>query len=712
MNSKQLLKRLSLSAFTILAVTTFTFVIIKLLPGGIDAFLRSTVAGQGDSAGDVTNFDGPINPNGTILEQYLSYMSGALQGDFGISLYYQEPVGNVLISAIPWTVFVLASALILTFAIGILLGAALAYNEGGKFDIYISTLSTFLNSVPYYIAAVILVFVLGHQWELFPTSGRYNIDATVGLNIPFISSAIHHAALPIASIVLTGFGFRALAMRGNSIQVLGQDYVRVARLRGLSQRRIITEYVGRNAVLPMYTGFLIAIGFMFGGSVVLERIFQYKGVGFYLFRAISARDYPLMMGSFILITVAVVLGLLIADLTYGFIDPRANTDENEGSDMTVGQYLSQLLEHARHSPTAIKSAVSNKNNNDRYNTADSIEVISDASAKQLLQATSDTEVSRQDRIRQIWAEWVIAPYRIIKEDPRARIGTVIVLFYLLMGTVAPLLVSEPKPNQGPVMVQWFQNMQYPLGTTAAGQSILSLIVYSTPPMFKMIISGGVFATGIATVIGLVAGYSAGGLSDKVLMTISDIAMTIPGLPLIMVLATVIEPTDPYLVGILLTINAWGGIARQVRSQVLSIRRESYIEASRVLSLRKHTILTKDILPNVMPYIFIKFVESARRVIFSSVALYFLGVLPFKTLNWGVIINLGYRNGALYSWSTAYWLISPIIVIISLTYGLILLAQGTDQLFNPRVRARHVEETKQESLDTEVNTPTNSVVDDD
>jgi peptide/nickel transport system permease protein len=146
------------------------------------------------------------------------------------------------------------------------------------------------------------------------------------LSVTFLVDALWHAAMPIASFVVTTFGLQALAMRGNSIRVLGEDYLRVARLRGLPDRRIGIMYVGRNAILPLYTEFMIAIGFMFGGSIILEQIFSYPGIGFYLFQSISSRDFPLMMGTFIVITLSVTLAVYVADLTYGLVDPRAGGD--------------------------------------------------------------------------------------------------------------------------------------------------------------------------------------------------------------------------------------------------------------------------------------------------------------------------------------------------------------------------------------------------
>jgi peptide/nickel transport system permease protein len=175
-------------------------------------------------------------------------------------------------------------------------------------------------------------------------------------------------------------------------------------------------------------------------------------------------------------------------------------------------------------------------------------------------------------------------------------------------------------------------------------------------------------------------------------------MTIPGLPLVIVLAVALEPENPFVIGLLLTVNAWAGLARTIRSQVLSLRSESYVEASRIMGVSTPHIIYDDILPNIMPYVLINFMSAARNVIFSSVGLYFLGILPFTTLNWGVMMNLAYKNSALLTLNAAHWLIIPMFVISLLSYGLIMFSQGMDRVFNPRVRARHATTTSDEGVE--------------
>jgi len=270
-----------------------------------------------------------LNPEKPLISQYISYMSELARGDLGKSIYYGDPVVNIIAGALPWTVLVMSVSLVLIFGIGILLGAAMAFFEGGKFDTVASIVSTVMASTPFYVLAIWMVFILGYRWGMFPTGGRYNTIHSVGLTPQFLGSVAYHAVLPVTSLVLTGYGTRALTMRGNSISVLGSDYMRVADLRGIRRRIVITRYVVRNAVLPMYTSFLIAIGFMFGGSVILEVIFQYFGLGYYLYQAVNTGDIPLLMGTFLIITISVVFSIFIGDLTYGRIDPRAGGAQDE-----------------------------------------------------------------------------------------------------------------------------------------------------------------------------------------------------------------------------------------------------------------------------------------------------------------------------------------------------------------------------------------------
>lgn len=305
------------------------------------------------------------------------------------------------------------------------------------------------------------------------------------------------------------------------------------------------------------------------------------------------------------------------------------------------------------------------------------------------QTVSDTQVSFADRAGRAFDEFVVAPAKILWGDWRARVGGLIILFFIGMGTLGPMVVPAPETNMAPRLLTPMEDTAYPLGTDSAGRTLLSMVVHATPPMLKMIVAGAVFSTGLATIVGTFSGYK-GGRVDQALMTVSDVLMTIPGLPLIIVLAALFQPESAYVIGILLTINRWAGLSRTIRSQVLTIRNREYVEVSRTMGIPTHRIVAKDILPNIMPYVTVNFVNLSRQVIFASVALYYLGVLPSKGIkNWGVIMELAFSSGgALFTWKAAHWLYVPMAAIVLLSLGLILFAQGTDRIFNPRIRAKH------------------------
>lgn len=709
MDRNYAVRRVAQAVLTVWAVITITFGLTRLMPGDPRTFLMAMSSGQSNVEVPPEEYmdEAAIDPSGSLLEQYVDYLTLLAQGELGQSIHFDQPVAAILMDGVPWTVFLVATSLPLTFGIGIVLGAFMAYYEGTTFDKALSSLSTLLNSIPFYIAAVILLMLFAYEFPIFPNRGRSpaHVDPMLSPLVPnpeFVGGVLLHAVLPVVSIVITYFGFRALAMRGNSIQVLGEDFVRVARLRGLPDNRIAMQYVGRNAVLPIYTEFMIALGVVLGNTVVLEEIFAYQGLGYYFFRAIGARDYPLIMGAFLVITIAVVIGLFLADLSYGLIDPRASTGSRSGgstgSRVPLHHRARQVARWVIRLPGRTARWIVDVLPGSGRPTPTADERRSPEPADDTLFETTASETpSRRERYRRAVDEYVLAPGRIIWSDSRARLGSIIILFYLLMGTVGVLVVPEPRTNQGELYLGAFQSAAHPLGTDAVGYDLLSLVVHSTPGMLEMMFAGALFATGIATIIGMLSAY-VGGRLDNVLMFVSDVALAIPAIPLIMVLAVLFGPTEPWKVGILVTINAWGGTARQIRSQVLTIREESYVEASGIMSLSTGNILTKDILPNVIPFVFVRAADMARYVVVVGTALYFLAVLPFDRFNWGVILNSAFQAGAHFGLGFVHWLLVPCIAIIGIIYGVVLFAQGTDAVFNPRVRARHAEriQTEEES----------------
>ena len=329
MKMRWIVKRSIILVLTVYVIITFTFFLIRLMPGNIVDVLVFQYLMEGVPEKEARLMVSALigyNMSKPVLEQYFDYITNLLRGDLGYSLYYYRvPVISILSRAVPWTVFVLSIGITVSFAIGMVLGIIMAYRRGGIFDTIASFFATVISAVPNYIVGLLLLFTFTITVPVYTEGllgGAYDLGLEPGFNWPFIVSVFKHATLPILTYIVTGMGSWMLRMRANTISVLGEDYVLAAEARGLKKRRIALSYVGRNAILPLFTRFTIALGYMFGGSVLIENIFTYPGMGYYLGFSVTSRDYTLMQGAFLLMTSAVVISNFIADFLYSRLDPR------------------------------------------------------------------------------------------------------------------------------------------------------------------------------------------------------------------------------------------------------------------------------------------------------------------------------------------------------------------------------------------------------
>lgn len=325
------------SLLTIWAVTTFTFILIRLMPGNpiqirIDQLMNRgmTYAEAEAQAANLFNFD----PNAPVFQQYLDYMADLAQGDLGRSILGGgTPINSIILEFLPWTLFSVGLGLLLSFVIGTVIGAIIAYRRGGVLDNVMTTLASVLYGIPDYVIALLLILVAGVQLQWFSVGqmrGGADPDLIPGFTLEYILSVFHHAILPVGTYVLSTTGSWILAMKSSTLSTLGEDYITVAKARGLSEARILAAYVGRNALLPLVTRLAISIGFVVGGSVIVEEFFQYPGLGRRLLRAITERDYTTMQGIFLVISISVVASNALSDLLLGWLDPRVRVGKGRG----------------------------------------------------------------------------------------------------------------------------------------------------------------------------------------------------------------------------------------------------------------------------------------------------------------------------------------------------------------------------------------------
>jgi peptide/nickel transport system permease protein len=211
---------------------------------------------------------------------------------------------------------------VLAFLLGTLIGLVSAWRRGGALDSLLPPIFVITSAFPYFWIALLTVWLFGVKLNWLPEFGGYNIGATPGWQWSFISDVLVHSILPAATILVTSIGGWILTMRNNVISVLSEDYVRMARAKGLKPWTVMWGYAGRNAILPNLTGFAMSLGFVVSGAILVEYVFNYPGVGWMLLDAVNNEDYPLMQALFLLITVAVLVAVLLADILTALLDAR------------------------------------------------------------------------------------------------------------------------------------------------------------------------------------------------------------------------------------------------------------------------------------------------------------------------------------------------------------------------------------------------------
>lgn len=319
--------------FTIWVTTSLIFFLIRLMPGNpYDLMVQEMMIQRGmsqEEAEDEASKMTGINITDPLLVQYGTYMKNLMKGDMGSS--YRSPgksVTSLVLARLPWTLVLIGTSLIVSFVIGVSIGTVAAYRRGSFLDNVFSNMAAILDAIPNYLTAIILFMLLGVILKIVPLHfmrGAISPGIKVDFSPEFFVDMLKHMAVPVLAYVLSTAGSWMLTMKSSTISTMGEDYVTAAKARGLKEGRILTSYVGRNASLPLVTRLAISIGFVMGGSVLIERIFTYQGIGMLLWQAISQRDYPLMQAVFLVSTIAIVVANFTADILYGWLDPRVRS---------------------------------------------------------------------------------------------------------------------------------------------------------------------------------------------------------------------------------------------------------------------------------------------------------------------------------------------------------------------------------------------------
>ena len=306
--------------FVLWAIATILFLMFRLLPGDPTlAYIDpSFTADQRTLIQHQFGLDKPLS------EQYLIFLGNTVRGEFGLSFRQRLPVTDLVLSTLPNTLLLTMTALIVAYVFGALFGALLAWKRGTAFEASAIPLVLATRAAPeFWVGMVLLaVFAFGLGW--FPSGGATSAGAIFPSQWARVTSAdfLRHLVLPALTLAIYLQGLPVLLMRSNMMEVMGEEFVTMARMKGLPERDIMLRHAARNALLPLVTAFALGFGASVGGNVVIETVFSWPGLGRMLVDAVGSSDYPLAQGAFLLIAAVLVSMNFIADLLYGLLDPR------------------------------------------------------------------------------------------------------------------------------------------------------------------------------------------------------------------------------------------------------------------------------------------------------------------------------------------------------------------------------------------------------
>ncbi len=318
------LRRLSFYMMALLFAATLNFIIPRAMPGDpvTMMFANASVQVTAERIEAMKQLLGFVD--GPIYVQYFTYIKSILSWDLGISTAtYPQTVNDILANSVGWSLFLAGSAVIIAFCIGSILGIFAAWKRGSKYDAFISPAMLVVQATPPIVTAMLVMFTFAVGTTWFPTGYAYPPGTIPDwTSFEFYKGILHHAVLPLFCATIIQIGGFLINMRNNMINLLSEDYITMAKGKGLSENRVVFNYAARNALLPSVTALSMALGMAIGGQLIIEIVFNYPGLGTVLLNAINARDYQVLQGQLFIMTIFMLFFNLLADVMYVFLDPR------------------------------------------------------------------------------------------------------------------------------------------------------------------------------------------------------------------------------------------------------------------------------------------------------------------------------------------------------------------------------------------------------
>ena len=319
---KLIVERFLHNALALLAVTTILFFMFRLMPGTpLAAFINENLnADQQQAMLEQFGLDRPM------WQQYFIYLGNLLHGEFGLSFFQRRPVLDILLEVLPNSLILTLASLIIAYIFGVLAGAWLAWKRGSWLERIAVPVVLATRAAPEFWIGMVLLALLSFKLGWFPSGGASSPGQayTSQLQRIFSLDYLQHLALPVITLALYLQGLPLLLMRSNMLEVMHEEFVTMARMKGLSEWRIVIGHAARNALLPVVTAFALGVGLSMGGNVVIETVFSWPGIGRLLVQAVSVHDYPLAQGAFLMIAAVLAIMNFVAVLLYMTLDPRVS----------------------------------------------------------------------------------------------------------------------------------------------------------------------------------------------------------------------------------------------------------------------------------------------------------------------------------------------------------------------------------------------------
>ena len=659
--AKYIVKRVAMGIFSVFIVATLTFFIMNLVPGGPFVAEKSISKAAQQALAEKYGLDKPLGV------QYLNYMNSLIHGDMGLSLKQRgRTVNQIIFSKLPVSARTAGLAVLVALCVGIPLGCLSAYNRGKWADNLIIVFATCGIAIPSFISSVVLLYTFGMNLKLLPT---------VGLNEPAAY------IMPVTALAIYPTAYITRLMRSSLLDVMGQDYMRTARAKGVSSVKILFKHALRNAILPVVTYVGPMLAGLMTGSFVVEKIFSIPGLGRDFVSAITNRDYTMIMGTTILLAALVIVANVVVDILYKIIDPRIKLKQG-GADK---------MENLKKNPLSLQL---------------NVEDFAPASNEE-----KKSLVIMRESVN-FWKDGM----RRLRKNKIAMVSLVVILLIAFMAYVLPSLW----PYSYELQIKGSNNLApfeysaaeqklidagekvFPhiLGTDRMGRDFAVRVMMGT----RVSLSVGLLASVLVLLIGATYGAIsafAGGWIDNIMMRITDILYTIPDILLIILLAMAIkEPLEslatkpgfgwmqklgPNMVSIFIifALLYWVGMARIVRSQVLTLKESEYVTAARALGASGGRIIKKHLLTNCMGTLIVTTTLQIPSSIFTESYLSFLGLgvaAPMPSL--GSLATDAVKGMNTYP----MLLIAPALMISIMILVFNLFGDGLRDAFDPKLKS--------------------------